>query len=76
MTSSPRHPPPKTATTPYDLLLAHAATIFGTQTHAEEWLARPCSRLGNRIPAEIIRDSAGLQIVEEYLERIQLGVYQ
>ena len=76
MKSNPLHPNTKTTTTQYDKLLAHAAAVFGTQAQAEEWLARPCSRLDNRVPGEIIGDTIGLQTVEHYLERIQFGVYQ
>lgn len=76
MKSNPLHPNPKTTTTQYDKLLALAAAVFGTQAQAEEWLTRPCSRLDNRVPAEIIGDADGLETVGKYLERIQLGVYQ
>jgi putative toxin-antitoxin system antitoxin component (TIGR02293 family) len=76
MKSNPFHPSSKTTTTQYDKILAHAAAVFGTRAQAEEWLARPCSRLNNRVPSEIIGDAIGLQTVEQYLERIKFGVYQ
>jgi hypothetical protein len=76
MQSSPPYLASKPTTDQYDKLRDHAIAVFGTQANADEWLARPCSRLDNRVPAEIIEDAIGLQTVEEYLQRIEFGVYQ
>lgn len=56
--------------------LEHATTVFGTLQLAEEWLGRPCRHLSGQIPLDLIDNSLGFQVVEDYLERIELGVYQ
>lgn len=56
--------------------LEHATTVFGTLQLAEEWLGRPCRHLSGQIPLDLIDNSIGFQVVEDYLERIELGVYQ
>lgn len=60
----------------YAQVLEHATAVFGTQKLAEEWLERPCKYLDNNVPLELIDNSLGFQLVEEYLERLELGVYQ
>lgn len=60
----------------YAQALEHAASVFGSQRRAEEWLGRPCKHLKGSVPLELIENSLGFQVVEEYLQRIELGVYQ
>lgn len=60
----------------YAKVLEHATAVFGTQALAEEWLERPCKYLDGNVPLELIDNSIGFQLVEDYLERIELGVYQ
>ena len=57
-------------------VLEHATTVFGTQRLAEEWLDRPCKHLAGNVPLDLIDNSLGFQVVEDYLERVELGVYQ
>lgn len=59
-----------------NLILKRATAVFGTQKLAEEWLERPCKYLDDNVPLELIDNSFGFQLVEEYLERLELGVYQ
>ena len=60
----------------YAKVLEHATAVFGTQKLAEEWLGRPCKFLDGNIPLDVIDNPVGYQAVEEYLERIELGIYQ
>ncbi len=56
--------------------LEHAIKVFGSLRLAEEWLGRPCQHLGGDVPLDIIDNPVGFQAVEDYLERIEYGVYQ
>jgi putative toxin-antitoxin system antitoxin component (TIGR02293 family) len=56
--------------------LEHAITVFGSQKLAEGWLDRPCRHLAGNVPLDLIDNVLGFQIVEAYLERVELGVYQ
>nr|WP_124303892.1 antitoxin Xre/MbcA/ParS toxin-binding domain-containing protein [Pseudomonas chlororaphis] len=60
----------------YAQALEHAASVFGSQKQAEEWLGRPCKHLAGNVPLELIENALGFQVVEAYLQRIELGVYQ
>lgn len=60
----------------YAKVLEHATDVFGSQASAEEWLGRPCKYLNGDVPLDVIDNSIGFQIVEDYLERIEHGVYQ
>ncbi len=52
----------------YAKVLEHAITVFGTQKLAEEWLGD--------VPLDVIDNPVGFQAVEDYLERVEYGVYQ
>ncbi|EJM56937.1 Protein of unknown function (DUF2384) [Pseudomonas sp. GM49] len=60
----------------YAQTLKHAINVFGNQQLAKDWLKRPCKYLEGNIPLELISNSPGYQKVENYLTRIELGVYQ
>ncbi|WP_338807717.1 antitoxin Xre/MbcA/ParS toxin-binding domain-containing protein [Pseudomonas chlororaphis] len=60
----------------YAQALEHAASVFGSQRRAEEWLGRPCKHLAGNVPLELIENALGFHVVEAYLQRIELGVYQ
>jgi len=60
----------------YAKVLEHAINVFGTQKLAEEWLGRPCKFLDGDVPLDMIDNPVGFQTVEDYLERIEYGVYQ
>lgn len=64
------------ANTAHEKVLVRATVIFGTRGMAENWISSPCRSFDYNLPAEIIGDDIGLQIVMDYLERIELGVYQ
>ncbi|KPW49858.1 Uncharacterized protein ALO54_01221 [Pseudomonas syringae pv. philadelphi] len=60
----------------YAKVLEHATHVFGNQKLAEEWLGRPCKYLDGDVPLDVIDNPIGFQTVEDYLERIEYGVYQ
>ena len=57
-------------------VLEHAISVFGSLKLAEEWLGRPCRYLDGEVPLDVIDNPIGFQTVEDYLQRIEYGVYQ
>jgi putative toxin-antitoxin system antitoxin component (TIGR02293 family) len=57
-------------------VLEHATVVFGTLAAAEEWLERPCRYLDGFIPLDLVDNPLGLQVLEDYLDRIKHGAYQ
>jgi putative toxin-antitoxin system antitoxin component (TIGR02293 family) len=60
----------------FEEVFKHAIIVFGDQQLAEDWLKKPCRYLGNKIPLELINTPLGFQVIEDYLTRIEHGVYQ
>ncbi|HEJ2718215.1 TPA: DUF2384 domain-containing protein [Pseudomonas aeruginosa] len=60
----------------YAKILEHATNVFGTLKLAEEWLGRPCRYLDGDVPLDVIDNPVGFLVLEDYLERIEFGVYQ
>lgn len=60
----------------YATVLERATKVFGTQKLAEEWLGRPCGYFDGEIPLDVVGNPVGFQVVSDYLERIEYGVYQ
>ena len=56
-------------------ILAKATDVFGSQGEAEQWLERPAIGLDQRRPIELLATPAGIELVEQYLERLAYGVY-
>lgn len=56
--------------------LEHSTLAFGSLELAEEWLSHPCRHLADLTPVDLIENAIGFQLVEIYLERIIMGVYQ
>ena len=54
---------------------AKAAIIFGDSKAAERWLLQPLPWLAGNRPIELLQTSTGTEMVKEYLERIDRGVY-
>ena len=54
---------------------AKASDIFGSQEEAERWLDSPAIGLNQHRPIDLLATPAGLEIVEDYLTRIEYGVY-
>ncbi len=56
-------------------ILARATAVFGSQAEAEQWLERPAVGLDQRCPIDLLTTPAGVQIVEDFLGRLEYGVY-
>jgi putative toxin-antitoxin system antitoxin component (TIGR02293 family) len=56
-------------------VLTKAMAIFGTQKEAEQWLERPAIGLDQRRPIDLLATPAGAKIVEDFLDRLEYGVY-
>lgn len=59
----------------YAKALEKAIEVFGNQKRAEEWLDKPCKYLNDEIPLNLIENPIGYKLVEDYLKRVELGVY-
>lgn len=56
-------------------ILAKATDVFGSQVEAEQWLERPAIGLDQRRPIDLLSTPAGVELVEDHLERLEYGVY-
>ncbi len=56
-------------------ILAKTTTILGTKEEAERWLERPAIGLDGRRPIDLLATPAGVELVEEFLLRLEHGVY-
>jgi len=56
-------------------ILTRAASIFGSRTAAEQWLAEPATGLDQHRPIDLLTTPAGVALVEDVLGRIEYGVY-
>ena len=56
-------------------ILAKATDIFGSQAEAEQWLERPAVGLDQRRPIDLLGTPAGIELVEDHLDRLEYGVY-
>lgn len=56
-------------------IFAHATDVMGGMTAAEDWLLEPAIGLDNRKPIDLIATAAGAEAVEDYLTRLEYGVY-
>jgi putative toxin-antitoxin system antitoxin component (TIGR02293 family) len=56
-------------------ILTKATAVLGSQEQAEQWLERPAIGLDQRRPIELLATPAGVRLVEEFLERLEYGVY-
>lgn len=56
-------------------ILAKATDVFGSQVEAEQWLERPAIGLDQRRPIDLLATPAGVELVEDHLDRLEYGVY-
>ena len=56
-------------------ILGRAAEIFGSKEEAEAWMNQPAIGLDQRRPIDLMATAAGTEAVEDYLTRIEYGVY-
>jgi putative toxin-antitoxin system antitoxin component (TIGR02293 family) len=55
---------------------AKAVEVFGSKEDAEQWLRSPAMGLDGRRPIDLLESPEGKQLVEEFLCRLEFGVYQ
>lgn len=56
-------------------ILAKATAVLGSQEEAEKWLERPAIGLNQMRPMDLLATSAGVEMVETHLVRLEYGVY-
>lgn len=56
-------------------IIAQATDIMGSQEAAEAWILEPAMGLNNRRPIDLLETAAGAEAVENYLTRLEYGVY-
>jgi putative toxin-antitoxin system antitoxin component (TIGR02293 family) len=56
-------------------ILAKATDVLGSRQEAERWLERPAMGLNQRRPIDLLATPAGVEMVEDFLERLDYGVY-
>jgi putative toxin-antitoxin system antitoxin component (TIGR02293 family) len=56
-------------------ILARATAVLGSQDEAEQWLERPAMGLDQRRPIDLLATPAGVEIVQDFLGRLEYGVY-
>jgi putative toxin-antitoxin system antitoxin component (TIGR02293 family) len=55
--------------------LAKATEIFGGKEEAERWMSRPATGLDGRRPIELLQTVQGAELVNDFLTRLEYGVY-
>jgi putative toxin-antitoxin system antitoxin component (TIGR02293 family) len=56
-------------------ILAKATAVLGSQREAEQWLERPATGLDQRRPIDLLATPTGAKLVEDFLTRVEYGVY-
>lgn len=56
-------------------LLTKATAVLGSQTEAEQWFERPAVGLNQERPIDLLSTPAGVELVDEHLDRLTHGVY-
>jgi putative toxin-antitoxin system antitoxin component (TIGR02293 family) len=56
-------------------ILTRATSVFGSRTAAEQLLAQPATGLDQSCPIDLLTTPAGVGPVEDFLGRIEYGVY-
>ena len=56
-------------------ILAKTTLLLGSQEEAERWLERPATGLDQQRPIDLLATPAGVAIVEDFLLRLEHGVY-
>lgn len=56
-------------------ILSKATAVFASQAEAEHWMQHPATGLNQRRPIDLLATVVGVEIVEEFLDRLEYGVY-
>ena len=55
--------------------LAQATEIFGGKEEAECWMSKPAMGLDGQRPIELLQTVQGAELVNDFLTRLEYGVY-
>lgn len=55
--------------------LAKASQVFGSRGKAEEWLSKPAMGLDGQRPIDLLQTAQGAELVNDFLTRLDYGVY-
>ncbi len=56
-------------------IVIRATEIFGSREEAVQWLERPALGLDQQRPIDLLQTPAGIKLVEDFLGRLEYGVY-
>lgn len=56
-------------------ILAKATSVFGSKKDAKQWLERPAIGLDQRKPIDLLATPAGVELVEDFLVRLEHSVH-
>lgn len=56
-------------------ILDRATAVFGSRLEAEQWLVSPVMGLNQRRPIDLLGTADGAETVEDFLGRVEYGVY-
>lgn len=56
--------------------LDKATRVFGISTHAESWISTPAMGLNWASPLQMLSNPVGFELVDDFLTRMDWGVYQ
>jgi putative toxin-antitoxin system antitoxin component (TIGR02293 family) len=56
-------------------ILAKATDVLGSPEEAEQWLDRPQTSLDQQRPVDLLQTSGGVELVQDFLTRLEYGVY-
>lgn len=55
--------------------LAKATEIFGSKEEAERWMSKPAMGLDGQRPIDMLQTMQGTEVVDDFLGRLEYGVY-
>jgi putative toxin-antitoxin system antitoxin component (TIGR02293 family) len=55
--------------------MAKATEIFGGKSQAVAWMNKPATGLGGQRPVDLMRTAQGTELVNDFLGRLEYGVY-
>ena len=56
--------------------LDKASRVFGSSIEAERWISTPAMGLNGAVPLQMLINPVGFELVDEFLTRMEYGVYQ
>lgn len=59
----------------YDELLKRVERMLGSRQSAEQWIAKPARGLNGARPVDMLASAEGVRLLDEFLGRLEYGVY-